>query len=91
MNGAVETMVPTLALELAPTRVNAVSPGLIETPWWDRMPEASRAATFEGIAAGTPVRRNGVADDVADAIAFLVGNTFTSGVVLPVDGGARLK
>lgn len=91
VNGAVETMVPTLALELAPVRVNAISPGVIETDWWSWLPETDRAGMFANLAGTTPVRRNGIADDVADAVAFLIGNTFTNGVVLPVDGGARLK
>jgi len=42
INGAIEAMVPALAQELRPTRVNAVSPGVIDTPWWDWMPAAER-------------------------------------------------
>jgi NAD(P)-dependent dehydrogenase (short-subunit alcohol dehydrogenase family) len=45
---------------------------------------------FDSLAATTPVGRVGTADDVADAIEFLVGNTFTTGIVIRVDGGARL-
>ena len=47
INGAIECMVPVLAMELKPLRVNAVSPGVIDTPWWDRFPEAQRKALFE--------------------------------------------
>jgi NAD(P)-dependent dehydrogenase (short-subunit alcohol dehydrogenase family) len=90
MNSAVETAARVLAAELAPRRVNAVSPGVIETPWWDWIPEAARAEAVAGAASGTAVGRPGRAEEVAHAIAFLVENTFTTGVVVPVDGGARL-
>ena len=53
-NGALETMVAPLAVELAPLRVNAVSPGVIDTHWWNGMPEDQRRAYFEAVAAVTP-------------------------------------
>lgn len=91
INGAIEAMVKPLAVELAPVRVNAVSPGFIDTPWWDWLPAGAREAAFAQAASITPVGRVGRAEDVADAIAFLAGNTFTTGVVLPCDGGALLR
>ena len=92
VNGAVETLVPTLALELAPIRVNCVSPGVVDTGWWDRVvPPEQRAAVFESFIAQTPVRRVGTPEDIADVIALLVRNGFLTGTVIPVDGGARLK
>ncbi|SEL95086.1 SDR family oxidoreductase [Streptacidiphilus jiangxiensis] len=91
MNSAVETASRVLAAELAPRRVNAVSPGVIETPWWDWVPQEVRAETVAGAASGTAVGRAGRPEEVAHAIAFLVENTYTTGVVLPVDGGARLN
>jgi NAD(P)-dependent dehydrogenase (short-subunit alcohol dehydrogenase family) len=90
VNGAIEAMVPVLAVELAPIRVNAVSPGVVDTAWWDFLDADTKARTFAGFAAITPVRRVGKPEDIADAITFLVRNTFTTGVVLRVDGGARL-
>jgi NAD(P)-dependent dehydrogenase (short-subunit alcohol dehydrogenase family) len=90
INGAIEAMVPTLAKELAPLRVNAVSPGVIDTPWWNRMPAEAKAKVFRQTVAGLPVGRVGQPEDVARAIAFLIGNSFVTGVVLPVDGGAHL-
>jgi NAD(P)-dependent dehydrogenase (short-subunit alcohol dehydrogenase family) len=90
VNGAIEAAVPPLARELAPRRVNAVSPGVIETGWWDDLPEQDRKALFEQFAEQTPVRRNGTADDVAHAICALIENDYISGVVLPCDGGLRL-
>jgi NAD(P)-dependent dehydrogenase (short-subunit alcohol dehydrogenase family) len=90
VNGAVEAAVPPLARELAPRRVNAVSPGLIETGWWDALPEDERAAVFEQFADQTPVGRNGAPEDVAHAICELIENDYINGVVLPCDGGLRL-
>lgn len=90
VNGALEAAIRPLARELAPRRVNAVSPGVIETGWWDEVPEAERRATFATFAERAPVGRNGTAEDVAQAIAALVENGFITGIVLPCDGGLRL-
>jgi NAD(P)-dependent dehydrogenase (short-subunit alcohol dehydrogenase family) len=79
-----------LAAELAPRRVNAVSPGVIETGWWDEVPEAARREAFEAFGQRALVRRNGKPEDVAHAIVALVENGFITGVVLPCDGGLRL-
>jgi NAD(P)-dependent dehydrogenase (short-subunit alcohol dehydrogenase family) len=86
-NGAIERMVPPLAAELAPVRVNAVSPGLIDTPWWASFPAEVREEQFEAGAAAVPVGRVGTADDVAKAIAYLIDADFISSEVLSVDGG----
>lgn len=90
INGAVEAAVPPLARELAPRRVNAVSPGVIETEWWDALPEDERRATFAQFAEQTPIGRNGSGQDVAHAIVSLTENDYITGVVLPCDGGLRL-
>lgn len=90
VNGALESAVPPLAAELAPRRVNAVSPGVIETGWWDVVPEDARRETFHAFAQRALVRRNGQPADVAQAIIALVGNGFITGAVLPCDGGLRL-
>jgi NAD(P)-dependent dehydrogenase (short-subunit alcohol dehydrogenase family) len=90
VNGAVEAAVAPLARELAPRRINAVSPGVIETGWWDHLPEADRRAIFAQFAERTPVGRIGTAEDVAHAITALIENDFITGVVLPCDGGLRL-
>jgi NAD(P)-dependent dehydrogenase (short-subunit alcohol dehydrogenase family) len=89
-NAAVETLVPILAAELRPLRVNGVSPGVIDTPWWDFLSEEQKAPVFADFAAKTPVARIGQPDDVAQAIAFLVTNTFTTGHTIICDGGLRL-
>ncbi len=90
VNGAVEAAVPPLARELAPRRVNAVSPGVIETEWWEALPEQDRQAAFAAYAQQTPLGRNGTPQDVAHAIVALIENDFITGVVLPCDGGLRL-
>jgi NAD(P)-dependent dehydrogenase (short-subunit alcohol dehydrogenase family) len=72
-------------------RVNAVSPGIIDTPWWDWMDADTRRQTFEAYAKNAPAGRVGRPEDIAEAIGFLIGSTFTTGVVLSVDGGSRLR
>jgi NAD(P)-dependent dehydrogenase (short-subunit alcohol dehydrogenase family) len=89
-NGALAIVTPVLAAELRPLRVNAVSPGVIDTPWWDFLPADQRQAAFAGYAEKTPVGRVGAPDDVAKAIAFLVADDFVTGHVLTCDGGLRL-
>jgi NAD(P)-dependent dehydrogenase (short-subunit alcohol dehydrogenase family) len=90
INGAIEAAVPPLARELAPRRINAVSPGVIETEWWSELPDEERGALFADFAKQAPVGRNGRSDDVAQAICALIENDFITGVVLPCDGGLRL-
>jgi NAD(P)-dependent dehydrogenase (short-subunit alcohol dehydrogenase family) len=87
VNGAIERVVPPLAAELAPVRVNAVSPGVIDTPWWSSFPAEAREAQFEELAAAVPTGRIGDDADVAAAIAYVIGASFVTGTVLPVDGG----
>jgi len=90
INGAIASMVPVLAVELSPRRVNAILPGVIDTEWWNWLPDGSREEVFAGIARTLPVGRIGTADDVAGAIEFLIHNTFTTGILLPCDGGSQL-
>jgi len=91
INGALNTIVPTLALELKPLRVNAVSPGVIDTPWWDKFPADQREAAFANAAATAPVGRVGRPEDVAEAIVFVIGNGFMTGTIIDCDGGLRLS
>ncbi|MER9136272.1 SDR family oxidoreductase [Mesorhizobium sp. M0830] len=89
INGMLLTVVPILAVELKPLRVNVVAPGVIDTPWWDFLAEEQRQELFADYAGKTPVGRIGRAEDVAEAIAFLVSNSFMTGQVLTCDGGLR--
>jgi NAD(P)-dependent dehydrogenase (short-subunit alcohol dehydrogenase family) len=91
VNGALQTWALTLAKELAPRRVNVVSPGIIDTPLHGWLEPQVRDARFAAIAASLPVGRMGTPTDVAQAIVSLVQNSFITGAVLDVDGGIRLK
>lgn len=91
VNGAIERTVPPLAAELAPVRVNVVSPGLIDTPWWSFIPEDQRPAAFGQFTDALPVPRPGRPEEVAEAIAYLVNADYVTGTILPVDGGATIS
>lgn len=91
INAALEAMVPILASELRPTRVNAVVPGVVDTPWWSRVPAAARAELFEKLAGEVAVGRIGKPEDLASAIMFVTSNTFVTGAILDCDGGWKLK
>lgn len=90
INGALEAMVAPLALELRPLRVNAVSPGVVATPYWDRLSAVQRAALFDQSARTALVGRVGQPEDIAQAIILLLANGFMTGSVLACDGGLRL-
>jgi NAD(P)-dependent dehydrogenase (short-subunit alcohol dehydrogenase family) len=90
VDGAIEALARTLALELAPVRVNAITPGQIDTPLWrSRLSDAEARAHFDRVASAHPVGRVGTADHVAQAILFLMTNGFMTGAVLDIDGGWR--
>jgi NAD(P)-dependent dehydrogenase (short-subunit alcohol dehydrogenase family) len=83
VNGGVSTMVHTLAVELAPIRVNAVHPAFVgDSPYWRDKP-----AALEGFRSRTPLGRLASMRDVVGAVAFLLENPSVTGVNLPVDGG----
>ncbi|WP_329128579.1 SDR family oxidoreductase [Streptomyces sp. NBC_01476] len=90
VNAAVEALVKPLAAELAPIRVNAVSPGLVDTPWWSGLPEDARRDYFARTAAVLPVRHIASAEEVAEVVALAATNTNLTGTVIEADGGARL-
>jgi NAD(P)-dependent dehydrogenase (short-subunit alcohol dehydrogenase family) len=89
-NGAVDFLARWLAVELAPIRVNAVSPGVIDTGAWDALGADGKREYFERIADGNPVGRIGTPEDVANAVLFAMTNTFMTGMTLKVDGGEPL-
>lgn len=90
VNAALEGLVRALAVELAPIRVNAVSPGWVDTSIWAQVAGDRKDETLADMAERLPVGRIGQPDDIADAIAFLMGNGFTTGTTLHVEGGHRL-
>ena len=91
INGAIEAMVKPLARELKPLRVNAISPGVVETPWWDKLAPEVRETLLKQSAAASLVGRNGSPRELGEAIVFLVTNGFVNGTVLEIDGGLRLS
>jgi NAD(P)-dependent dehydrogenase (short-subunit alcohol dehydrogenase family) len=83
VNGAVETMVRTLALELAPVRVNALHPGIVgDSPTWK-----DKIAVLDATREKTPTGRLVTMADISSAAAFLLENPAVNGVNLFVDGG----
>jgi NAD(P)-dependent dehydrogenase (short-subunit alcohol dehydrogenase family) len=89
-NGAVDFLTRWLAVELAPIRVNAISPGVIDTGAWDAMGEDGKQDYFKHIAAHNPAGRIGTPDDIANAVLFAMTNTFMTGMTLKIDGGEPL-
>lgn len=90
VNGAVESLCRSLAVELAPLRVNAVSPGIVDTPAYAGMSPTERKRMFDALAARLPARRIGRPEDVAAAVISLMKNGYVTGSVVHVDGGHRL-
>jgi NAD(P)-dependent dehydrogenase (short-subunit alcohol dehydrogenase family) len=86
-NGAIESLARSLALELAPVRVNAVSPGIIDTPIRAAMPEAARLDMLAKTAASLPVGRVGVGEDIARQILAFMTIGFMTGSIVYLDGG----
>ncbi|MGA7325649.1 MAG: SDR family oxidoreductase [Rhodomicrobium sp.] len=83
VNGAISSMIRTLAVELAPIRVNAIHPGIIgDTPEW-----AGKKEALDRAVARTPTRQLATMNDVAGAVLFLLDNKAVNGVNLNVDGG----
>lgn len=90
-NGALESLARALALELAPVRVNAVSPGVVDTPIRAAMPEAARVEMLARTAAALPVGRVGAAEDIAQQILSFMTNGFATGSIVYLDGGALVN
>lgn len=87
VNAAVSNLGKSLALELAPIRVNVVSPGIIDTPARSKMSEDARNQFYAAIAGKLPAKRVGTAEDVAQSVLYLIRNGFVTGTVLHVEGG----
>jgi len=91
VNAAVEAMGRALAKDLAPVRVNVISPGMTAgTGAYLKMPDAAREGMFDSIAQRLPVGRVGRPEDIADAAVMLMTNGFITGIVLDVDGGGLI-
>jgi NAD(P)-dependent dehydrogenase (short-subunit alcohol dehydrogenase family) len=88
--GTIEALTRALAIELAPIRVNAVSPGIVRTNLWQNMSPAEREQLFESAGKRLPVGRVGEARDIAQAYLFLMQEGYSTGQTVVVDGGAVL-
>jgi len=86
VGGAVEAMVRALAPELAPTRINSVSPGVIDTPMQTAQGD-ERAEIYRKMTGDNTIPRAGTPDEVAQAIVFAITNDFVTGTTIDVDGG----
>jgi NAD(P)-dependent dehydrogenase (short-subunit alcohol dehydrogenase family) len=89
-NAGVEGLGRALAVELAPVRVNVLSPGLTATAAFSGIDEAERLQWFDEVAQSLPAQRVGQPKDAADAVRFLLMNRHVTGTVLTLDGGQRL-
>lgn len=88
VTGAVASLTRALAVELAPLRVNAVSPGVVRSPLWSAM--ADQEQLYRDVAAATPLRRVGEAEDIAEAYLYLMAQPHATGSIVTLDGGAVL-
>jgi NAD(P)-dependent dehydrogenase (short-subunit alcohol dehydrogenase family) len=88
--GTIEALTRALALELAPIRVNAVSPGVLRTNLWQNMKADDREQLYESVGKRLPVGRVGEAHDVAQAYLFLIQEGYSTGQMVVVDGGTVL-
>ena len=86
-SGAVVSVARSLAVELAPLRVNAVAPGVVRSPLWSQMSEADREGMYTSLSSSLPLQRVGEPEDVAKAFLALMDQDYVTGTVSVVDGG----
>ncbi|MGZ3620290.1 MAG: SDR family oxidoreductase [Candidatus Binataceae bacterium] len=87
---AVEAFARALAVDLAPLRVNAITPGYIETPFLADILGEHKDAVLAAAAARLPAKRIGRVEEAADGVLFLMKNEYVTGIALLVDGGYHL-
>jgi NAD(P)-dependent dehydrogenase (short-subunit alcohol dehydrogenase family) len=88
--GAIVSLTRALAVELAPVRVNAVSPGVVRTNLWRNMQEHEREGMYESVGKTLLVGRVGDACEIARAYLFLMLEGYSTGQTVVVDGGGVL-
>jgi NAD(P)-dependent dehydrogenase (short-subunit alcohol dehydrogenase family) len=88
--GAMNALTKALAVELAPTRVNAVAPGVVRTPLWDALSDMDRQTMYDQAAQQLPLGRIGEVADAARAYLYCMEQEYGTGIVLTVDGGTVL-
>lgn len=87
---AMEGFMRTMAVELAPVRVNIVAPGVIKTNLWSGLTESDRDGLYTYIENTLPLKRVGEAEDVAEAFLYTMKQKFGTGQIIGVDGGTVL-
>lgn len=88
--GAMEGFTRAMAIELAPIRVNAVMPGVVESNLWDGMPEGERKKFYQSVGDSLPVKRVGQPEDIGQTFVFLMKQSFATGQTFIIDGGTVL-
>jgi len=91
VGGAVEAMVRGVAKEIKPKRINAMSPGLVDTPMWSAFKGEARDTHYIKLTQNNLIPRMGTSEEQAQGIIFLIQNDFVTGTVLDVDGGILLS
>ena len=92
VNAGVEALARALAVELGPRlRVNCVSPGMVRSEAYAGMDEEAREAMFAETGASLPAGQVGDVDEIAQAVCFLMTNSYATGTVLDVDGGHMVR
>jgi NAD(P)-dependent dehydrogenase (short-subunit alcohol dehydrogenase family) len=90
INSAIGGLARGLAVDLAPIRVNVVSPGLVDTPIYGGMDSSMRESMFQKVAQSLLVKHVAKPEEIAKAYVYLASNTFTSGSTIQIEGGAML-
>ena len=90
VGASVENLVRCLAVEMAPIRVNVVSPGTVDTAMFDAMGDA-KEANLAAMTTSHLIPRAGTSEEVADGILFVMQNRFVTGIIVDVDGGRILS
>ncbi len=93
INSAVEGLSRALATELAPIRVNTITPGIVDTELFANwgMDQTQRTSFFNEITAGQVIKRAAQPDEIAKAALYLMDNTYSTGNTLFVDGGLTFR
>ena len=91
VNGGIIGMVRTMAVELAPIRVNGISPGLVEdSPRWQKRIQEGAGQFVESWRSRAPARRLATTDDIVHGVFFFMDNRAANGIDLELDGGIQL-
>lgn len=87
---AMEGFTRAMAIELAPVRVNLVSPGVVKTNLWNNMSETAREEFYANVSNTLPVKHVGEAKEIAQTYLYLMTQQYSTGQVIVVDGGSVL-